>query len=395
MSASLHKKPLYRLFVWLGLIVGLAVFVWLAANELSAPSFMQSDDFVEYWSAARLNLSGGNPYDPQQLTPLQLQTGRWQGIPLIMWNPPWTLALVMPFGLRSYPSGRALWLLLNIVSVFFCADWFWRFFGGSVRYRWIAWIVGASFGPALRVLKAGQIAPLLLLGIVGFLYFEERRKDWFAGAALALITIKPHLLYLLGVAVLIWIVERRRWSILLGGVATLAITMGAAYAFNPALVYQYLYAVQNYPPQQWATPTLGAMLRVLFGAEYFWLQFLPPVLGIIWFFDYWRRNREGWCWREHLPFILLVSVLTAAYGWTFDYVVFLLPVVQVALWMYQSVAWSWYKVGLLVSYLIVGGIVIFSNMEQSRYWWLAPFFLGWYLLSQRFLKPQVEHKEAA
>jgi hypothetical protein len=135
MFASLHENPLYRLFVWLGLIVSLAIFVWLAANELSTPSFMQADDFVEYWSAARLNLSGGNSYDPKQLTPLQLQTGRLEGVPLMMWNPPWTLSLVMPFGLRSYPSGRALWLLLNIGSVFFCADWFWRFFDGSARYR--------------------------------------------------------------------------------------------------------------------------------------------------------------------------------------------------------------------------------------------------------------------
>ena len=377
------------------LVSSLILLFLVISHSVIQLAWIEVDDFVEYWSAGFLNLTGGNPYDPLQLEPLQSQTGRTFGVPLMMWNPPWTLALVMPFGLRNYPSGRALWLLLNIGSVFFCADWFWRFFGGSARYRWIAWVVGASFGPALRVLKAGQIAPLLLLGIVGFLHFEERHQDWLAGAALALITIKPHLLYLLGVAVLIWTVERRRWSILLGGVAAVAITMGTAYAFNPALVHQYLYAVQNYPPQQWATPTLGAMLRVLFGAEYFWLQFLPPVLGTIWFFGYWRQNHEGWRWRDHLPFILLVSVLTAAYGWTFDYVVFLLPVVQVALWMYQSAAWSWRKMGLLVSYLIVDGIVIFSNMEQSKYWWLAPFFLGWYLLSQRFLKPQVEHKEAA
>ena len=69
--------------------------------------------------------------------------------------------------------------------------------------------------------------------------------------------------------------------------------------------------------------------------------------------------------------------------------------VQVALWMYQRAAWSWRKMRLLVSYLIVDGIVMFSSFDQLWYWWLAPFFLGWYLLAQRLLKPQVEYKEAA
>ena len=68
-----------------------------------------------------------------------------------------------------------------------------------------------------------------------------------------------------------------------------------------------------------------------FGKEHFELQFVPPVLGLVWGCLYWRRCRHNWRWDQELPLILLVSVLTAAYGaWPFDLVVLLLPVIEVA-----------------------------------------------------------------
>ena len=40
MFVSLHEKPLYRLFVWVALIVGLAALVWLVVGRLSDLSFL-------------------------------------------------------------------------------------------------------------------------------------------------------------------------------------------------------------------------------------------------------------------------------------------------------------------------------------------------------------------
>jgi hypothetical protein len=344
-----------------------------------------NQDFVEYWSAGRLNLLGGNPYDPEQLIPVQRQTGRTKGVPIMMWNPPWTLTLVMPLSGLPYSLAQTLWMLSHITIIFGSLTWFWTFYGGDPKYRWVSWLVGFSFGPLLHVLKMGQIGPLLLLSITGFFYFYERDKEWLTGASLALLTIKPHLLYLLLLALFLWSVDRQKWNVILGGTGGVLLLLGIAWGINPALLRQYDYAVTHYPPEQWATPTLGALLRLSAGVEHFWLQFVPPILGATWLYFYWRRHRECWCWSEQLPLLILISVVTTAYGWTFDYVVAVLALLPIAILMIRG-HWRshlWAKVGLLVIYVAWNGIALFTSREQGWYWWLAPSLLIWYVFARK------------
>ncbi len=380
-----NERPLYyKILVLVTLVMGLIIFLWLAMQSLSSPNFLFFDDFVEYWSAGRLNLTGGNPYDPEQLTPIQLQSGRTTGIPVMMWNPPWTLTLVMPLSWLPYPIARLLWFLLHIVILFLCLTYAWSLYGGNPDYKWVSWLVGFSSGPLLHVLRAGQIGLFLLLAVVGFLYFHRRGKEGWAGASLVLLTIKPHLLYLFLLAVFLWSVDRRKWKVILGGAVALLLLLGIAWGINPALLRQYYYATTHYPPEQWATPTLGAVLRVLVGIEHFWLQFVPSGLGALWLLFYWRQHRERWCWQEQLPVIILVSTMTAAYGWTFDHTASILAILPVAIlvlrenWRDRKLA----KIGLLLAYVAFAGMAIFSSMEQMWYWWMAPFLLVWYLLAR-------------
>ena len=60
------------------------------------------------------------------------------------------------------------------------------------------------------------------------------------------------------------------------------------------------------------------------------LQFAPTLPGIIALAWYWRKYRKDWQWRERLPVVLTLSILTAAYGWPFDEVVLLVAVVMIA-----------------------------------------------------------------
>lgn len=384
MRSTFRESWLYKVSIFALFAFSLLLLIWLAMQQLSDPDFLFFDDFVEYWSAGRLNLFGGNPYDPAQLAPIQRDTGRVEGIPIMMWNPPLTLTLVMSLSWLPYPIARALWLLLHVAILFSCLTWAWSFYGGEPDHKWVSWLVGFSFGPLLHVLKAGQIGPLLLLAVVGFLYFHERGQEYLAGASLVLLTIKPHVLYLFLLVVFLWAVNRRKWRIILGGVVAFLLLLGIAWAINPALMHQYYYATTHYPPEQWATPTLGAVLRVLFGVEHFWLQFVPSFLGAIWLLFYWRRCQESWSWSEQLPLLMLVSTMTAAYGWTFDHtasVLSLIPVAVLALadsWQYQR----WAKAGVLLLYVVFDGVAIFSSMEQLWYWWMSTFLLLWYVIAR-------------
>jgi hypothetical protein len=381
MDAMVNKKRSKRLLVWGGLVIGLTVLVKQVV-ELTNSASLPLEDFVEYWAAARLNLTGGDPYNPEQLMQLFREVGWSRDELIMMYSPPWALTLLMPFGLPSYSVGWILWLGAQFSIVLFCADWIWRFYGGSSQHRWLAWVVGLTFAPTLFVLNLTQIGPIILLGIVGFLHFNARGIPWLAGAFAFLVAIKPQLLYLFWIAFLLWALDGRRWSVLLGS-ALMGLAMTAmAMVVNPPVVNQFFYAWFNHRPLVYQTPTLGAALRLLFGIERFWLQFVPPLLGVIWFLFYWRKHRRTWQWAEQMPLLLLVSLITTAYGWVFDQVVVLLAVVQVSVWLFHERRRLITGVTITI-YLALNGLGLLARIlaVTSEFWfvWMAPALLVIYL----------------
>ncbi len=379
------------LLKWMLVLLLAGILAWQIVH-LVDPATASVDDFVEYWAAGRLNLTGGNPYAPEQLRALQVEVGLSEdSAAIVMWNPPWTLTVVMPFGLLSYPTGRLLWLGLHFALILACADWAWRFYGGPVRRRWLAWIVAITFAPSLFVLNMGQIGTLILLGVVGFLYFSEKEQWWLAGASAALIAIKPHLLYLFWAALLLWALSRRRWPVLLGGGLTGLAATAIPLAINPGVISQYLQALMSEPPFYWASPTLGSVLRLLFGLDRHWLQFLPSVVGLVWFTLHWRTHRHTWNWRDQMPLLLLVSIVTTSYGWEFDQVVLLLAVMQAAVWVFNHDRRA-VKGLVLTAHLTITILAMAVNIvvgDAFWYVWLAPAFLVGYLILRRWLGQDV------
>lgn len=143
---------------WLGLCAALALLTYQITTLKVTPSLL-ADDFVEYWAAGRLNLTGGNPYAADQLLPLERAAGR-DAEALIMWNPPYTLAVVMPLALFPYPLSRLLWLLLSIAMTLLASRWTWALFGGRVVQHRYAYAAVFLFFPTLFALRVGQIGPI-------------------------------------------------------------------------------------------------------------------------------------------------------------------------------------------------------------------------------------------
>ena len=160
----------------------------------------------------------------------------------------------------------------------------------------MALTIGFTFAPILDGLKKGQTSALLLLGVVGFLYCIKNRKWWLAGFSLSLLAVKPHVLFLYFLAVALWAIDQKQWKIILGYILAIIATTSIALVINPDVIQQYILAIRTYPPADWATPTIGGFFRLLFGTEKFWLQFIPPLIGIIWLIYYWQRNRITWNW---------------------------------------------------------------------------------------------------
>jgi hypothetical protein len=385
------RKIIYRLIIWVLLITSILILIRLAP-ALTKPEYLPSDDFVPFWTGGKLNLHGQNPFDPQKIEQLQIEAGGQASgtytISIIL-NPPWTIALVMPFGLLNYQTSRLAWLIVSILLVLLSSQMLWMIYSGNAGKRWLALLAGFIFAPTISVLEVGQITPFVLLGITGFIYFSiTRRHDWLAGFFLAIATIKPQVAYLFWIALLFWVIQQRRWLLLLSTSITIGCLTLIALVFNPHIIQQYLVALQSYPMLEWASPTFGAYLRFFWlGTDKIWLQFLPPLLGIAWVVYIWYKNHKSWNWMSELPLLLLVSQITAWYTWTYDQVILIPAIVHATtLVLNDWKRWSVFILGIL--YLSINLLDLVLHMQLSDFWfiWLAPALLIWYLIARRQYK---------
>ena len=340
------------------------------------------NDFVEYWAAARVLLAGGNPYSPPAILGAEASTGFAGKRPLLMWNPPWTLPFLLPFGALSYGQASAAWLLLNLAIVFGCADSLWREYGGNSRRRWLAWLLAASFFPLLTALGLGQIGPLILLGLTLFLGCHAARP-LLAGAATVLIAVKPQLLYLFWMVLLLDCVRRRRWRSLVGAGGALLVASLLPLLLNPHLWRNYLDLAGSGEVLRNPSPNFGTLLRVQLG-NHAWLQYVPMLFGITWLLAFWQGRRESWIWNEELPLVLLVSLVTTAYGWLFDQIVLLPAVMQVGVSLARPARSL--RRQAIVAYVGTNALMIlFVIMRKTgiSYTWTAPAWLVVYVWLRR------------
>ncbi|HXF04409.1 MAG TPA: glycosyltransferase family 87 protein [Blastocatellia bacterium] len=388
------------------LALALATFVWQVdrfAAEVQGQRWIL-DDFAAYWAAARLTLSGDDPYSPGSVGAVQRPLGlREDQFPLVMWYPPWALPLVLPFGLMSYAGGRVAWLLVSLLALLIGAQLLWRTYGGETRrYGW-SWVIALTFVPAFASLVWGQVGPLMLLGIALFLRFILVGRWALAGAATLLLAPKPHVLYLFWIALALWVIWERRYTVIAATAAALMLATGISLVLRPTIVGDYLRTMINQGPTFWITPTPGSYLRLLAGHENVWVQFLPVGIGLVWLILHGWKRRNSWRWDHQLPTVILVSVVTTPFAWVHDQVVFLPALISCFLQWRRMGGRLAAKALALLGYVVVNTLpftaatptmksltpgVIADRLppgQANQFWlvWMAPAFLVGYLLCRR------------
>jgi hypothetical protein len=155
-----------------------------------------------------------------------------------------------------------------------------------------------------------------------------------------------------------------------------------AMAFNPHIIQQYISMVQTGYIPELATPTIGAYLRFFwFGIDKFWLQFVPPIFGGLWFVYYWYKHHKTWSWMKEIPLLLLVSQISAPYTYTYDQIILIPVIILATIWLVQD--WNrWTSFVLAGIFLILNILDLVLHMKLSDFWfiWLAPGFLIWFIL---------------
>ncbi len=329
-ETSVERSRDRRILIRAGLL--LATIVLVVEIRAAVGSMVSMQDFVQYWAATRLNLRGSNPYDATAMLAMERPLGWTEPEPNLMFNPPWMLSLAAPSAFLDYVTARSVCLFLQLAIIVGVAFVLWDDHGGPSRLLWVAMLLAMTSYSSLMMFRLGQSSVIVLLGLVGFIHWEARGRDFLAGAALALAMVKPHLVYLIWPAVGIWAIHRRRWGVVAGGAALLGVLTIVAAWPNPAVFAQFFAMLRDRPPAQYFSPTLGAYLRMAFGSEHFRLQYLPMLGGFVWLIVSWRSwLASGLAWRERVVPVIFASVITTPYGaWTADMVVLLIPVLGTA-----------------------------------------------------------------
>jgi hypothetical protein len=332
-------------------------------------------DFVTYWAAGRLFVSGGDPYSMTATYAISRALGWAYTNQFVMLNPPWILLYVGPLARMPFEVAHAvnfgIDLILNLASS--VALWF--YFGGALRRWWIAVAVLMTYVPAALAEHYGQITPVVLAGLTVFLYSIRRQRYVLAGVCLLALGLKAHLLYLVLLAVLLWCIRERKWVVLTTTFLAAVGTTGVCVALN-GNVLGYFHGTLGAALD--TSCGVGGLLRNTFGVKHTWLQFVPCVVGLAWFVRYWQVHRHGWIWEERLPLLLLVSLSSSPYFWVHDFILGIPALIAVAVGLQSRSDW---QVASL-AYVLVQAIIPLAGYSFSCsacLLWI-PFY--WYFTSR-------------
>ncbi len=368
----------------------LALLAWfLAARQQQMRASVADRDSIAYWAAARLLIDHQDPYSSPSVLALQRGQGYYAEKPLVVRTPPWSLWMVLPLGWLNAYWAWGFWVAVLLVSLLVSMRLSWRMYGEGVRPPTVFLLAGYLFAPVPACLVAGQLGLVLLLGIVLFFVFEERRP-WLAGAVLLIPFAKPHLFTLLWPVLAIWIASRKKWTMAAGFALALSSSVAIAWAFDPEVFSQYREMLRQASIQYEFIPAVSGVVRLIFFRQFFWAQFLPMVAGFGWSAWYYWKNRGIWTWKTHGPALLVASVLTTPYAWMTDETIVLPAILQGVLWAYQARAKLTLKSRLVIFGFACLDLLLLLLLRAKIpfatgiYFWSSLVWVSWYWYAQCF-----------
>jgi len=202
--------PRVPLFVWL-VVAGLAV-CWIGLGSLMLPG-ARAGDFLNLYTGARLALEGN--FADLHNVDVQLERERriLPGLPALLpfVRPPFYALLLAPLAMLPYGTAFICWITVQVLLLCGCMAWALKRFGPD------ALVFGMLYLPPPLGIASGQdCVEMLVLFILAY-ELTQRHKPFTAGAALAVMLFKFHLILLWPLALLV----QRRWR-MLGGFCAMA-----------------------------------------------------------------------------------------------------------------------------------------------------------------------------
>ena len=345
------KRPF---LIFLAALMATFVLTWFHHQFVVTNLDFANKDFMSLWTGGKALLRDLDPYDVAVWEPLRAEYGsRWMPDPRAPF-PLWTFLFTAPFALLSIPWSAALWLtiseLLLVVVVFLTVK--------SNKHRpspiEIGLLVLGTFASIVTILVLinGQMTMFLLLALASFLWLLRVERPFWAGVVLSFIIVKPNPFIAFVPLVGLWLLQRRRWSVIVGGVAGVLALLVITWAAQPGWLLEWL-NVREKTAVVTITPTLWGLAADLAGAWWLPLGLLMTIcaVGGTGWFIFSRPNLSN---EVVISLAIAVSLLTTPYAWTYEHAILYIP-------------WTWL-------------LATDSNRRRAQSsWFFLTFLLPWLL----------------
>lgn len=248
-AVSGRAKPIWAAFSVIVVYFALAY----GAHSVFTSHIPGGNDFYPRWEGTRsLVMEGKDPYSPE--VTLEIQEGMY-GRParededqVAFAYPLYVSLFVLPFSFFSYPQAQALWLsalvlvsIGTVIIILRTLDWK-RSPGGLLALSlWCLFLY-----PTARSVVLGQISIVVLALVALALWAMDRGWASLAGGSLALATIKPQMVFLIIPFLLLTSLRRRRYRVLIGFFAVLAILVVLSSLVLPTWIPSFVGALSRY-----------------------------------------------------------------------------------------------------------------------------------------------------
>jgi len=318
----------------LAFLTALAIFfVW------GGPQVMPWDrmfpDFISHWTAGEILASGQSPYSSELQTRVHQKYGfdkaaNGLGIYdfLPFYYPPWFAflwVLAVPLG---FAGAKVAWFFINVELSLLTGYLLKQALPGIPG--WIPLTIVPCFLFTITIVVLGQTSIFVFFLIVLGWRLLDLGHDRWAGAVMAWMTIKPQLTAILLLALLIWLVRRRRWAAVNSFLMTLAVLISVSTLILPTWPFQMWSQMRETPMPTdyypWIGNTWFLLLRT-FGLKQsiLWLLYLAVALPFLGWVSYTAFQRSTTL-ADILALSVLAAFFVAPYARHYDFPVLLIAV---------------------------------------------------------------------
>jgi hypothetical protein len=354
-NGQVRWSSVVLLLLFAGLLVLLNYFL------LVRPGKALDSDFMTLWAGGRALIEGINPYDPKEWMSLFERYGSTWIPNARAPHPLWTLIFFVPLAWLPVNIAAALWQAVSEATLGSCLYLLVSQFGsGGIKPREFGiLLIGAfAFRGAATTILNGQITMLLLLVVTLFLMLAKRGSGFWAGFTIAFVLLKPSPFILFAPLMGLWLLSRRQWRMMTGGLLGITLLALTSWAIRPNWLFGWM-AVKAKTYVTYQTPTVWGLAYEMSHLEWLWVGLGITILITVSLGWIAVRNKHS----DAFSFTSLAicgSLFIAPYAWAYEHALLLIPLLYIFLMVRES-AWSnliWVVLTLLLPWSLYGVAMI-------------------------------------